>query len=201
MNNLTQYLISIGALREKNIIAAFEKIDRKDFVLPEYEDQAYEDHPLPIGHGQTISQPYTVAFMLELLHPQNGERILDIGSGSGWTTALLSDIAGQSGKVWGVEIIPELVKFGQDNLIKYDFPQTKIAEAGKILGLPREAPFDRILVSAASETLPKELIKQLKIGGILVMPVKTAIYRIKKISLAGLETKTFDGFTFVPLRL
>ena len=118
---LIEHLKSSGVLKNSNIIEAFEKIDRADFVLEEHKLESYEDHPIPIGRGQTISQPTTVAFMLELLSVQKGDKVLDIGSGSGWTTALLSELVGSTGEVFGVERVSELVEFGSKNLAKYDF--------------------------------------------------------------------------------
>ena len=199
MKNLVVNLITEGTLKTERIINAFLYVDRKNFILPEYEAEAYGDYPLPIGYGQTISQPTTVAFMLELLQPQKGEKILDIGSGSGWTTVLLANIIGPKGKVFGVEIIPDLVTFGQQNLAKYAYPQAQILQAGKKLGLPRQAPFDKILVSAASNNLPKELVTQLKIGGAMVIPIGHSIFKITKKSKTKLETQEFPGFAFVPL--
>ena len=206
MDKLVQHLKNLGVLKEPNIIAAFGAIDRKDFVLPDYREAAYEDYPLPIGLGQTISQPYTVAFMLELLQPKSGEKILDVGSGSGWTTALLSHIVGSKGYVYGTEIISELVAFGQRNLAKYQLPQAQIAqatppagEAGKKLGMAQEAPFDRILASATASSLPKELVEQLKVGGILVIPVRNDILQVRKISETKTNIQKFSGFVFVPL--
>lgn len=177
----------------------FEKIDRADFVGVDYQTEVYEDYPLPIGYGQTISQPFTVAFMLGLLNPQKGDEVLDIGSGSGWTTALLANAVGETGKVFGVEIIPELVEFGRKNLAKYDFPNAKIIQAGAELGLPSEAPFDRILVSAAAAEIPETLLQQLQVPGILVLPVKDTIVQIKKDATGEISKKEFPGFTFVPL--
>ena len=113
-------------LKTPRIRAAFEAVDRADFVTSGYLPEAYEDYPLPIGAGQTISQPSTVAFMLELLEPAEGQNILDIGCGSGWTTALLAHVAGGKGSVLGLERIPELVAFGGENLSKYGFPQETI---------------------------------------------------------------------------
>ena len=199
MDKLIQHLTSLGVLKEPNIIAAFGAIDRKDFVLPDYREAAYEDYPLPIGSGQTISQPYTVAFMLELLQPKSGEKILDVGSGSGWTTALLAHIAGSKGHVYGTEIIPELVTFGQRNLANYRLPQAQIVQAAKKLGMTQEAPFDRILASATASSLPKELVQQLKVGGILVIPVREDILRVRKISETKTDIQKFPGFMFVPL--
>ncbi|MBP6914401.1 protein-L-isoaspartate O-methyltransferase [Candidatus Parcubacteria bacterium] len=171
------------------------KVDRKDFVLKEYESEAYEDYPLPIGFGQTISQPSTVYFMLKLLNPQKGEKILDLGSGSGWTTALLREAVGKTGKVFGVEKIPELVELGRKNISKYNFNNVQILQAEKLLGLPQEAPFDKILVSASAKEIPQELVSQLKDKGIMVIPVENDILRIEK----GGRIEKYEGFVFVPL--
>lgn len=197
---LIKHLISSNVLKSKNIIEAFEAVDRADFVLEQYLYEAYEDHPLQIGFGLTISQPTTVAFMLELLQPKAGDKILDVGSGSGWTTALLAKIIGPRGIVFGVEIIPELVDFGRKNLQKYKFLNAKISQAKNMLGLPKEAPFDKILVSAAADTLPEELVGQLKIGGRMVLPIKNSIWRIDKISATEISREEFPGFVFVPLK-
>ncbi|HEY4497221.1 MAG TPA: protein-L-isoaspartate O-methyltransferase [Candidatus Paceibacterota bacterium] len=181
------------------IVKAFQKVDRKDFVLPEYTEYADVDEPLPIGHGQTISQPYTVAFMLELIEPQKGQRILDVGSGSGWTTALLAHIVGTKGRVYGTELIPDLVTFGKNNLKKYHFPHASIEQTGNILGLPKKGPFDRILVSAASAFIPQKLIDQLAVGGIMVIPIGNDVVKIKKISKKEITREAHSGFVFVPL--
>ena len=165
----------------------------------EYQAEANENYPLPIGFGQTISQPFTVAFMLKLLSPQEGDKVLDVGCGSGWTTALLANLVGKTGKVFGVEIIPELVEFGRKNLAKYNFPNAEIVQAGAELGLPSEAPFDRILVSAAAEEIPETLLRQLKAPGVMVLPVKNVIVQIKKDATGEISKKEFPGFAFVPL--
>lgn len=197
---LIHKLIGGGMLKTPRIIDAFKKIDRADFVPDEYKDEAYGDYPLPIGYGQTISQPSTVAFMLELLQPEEGNKILDVGSGSGWTTALLAQIVGSSGRVWGLELVPELVEFGRKNLGKYNFSWAEIHQAGAELGLPQEAPFDRILVSAAGEEMPPELISQLKAGGRLVIPIQNSVWKVDKISEKEIAKEEFPGFIFVPLK-
>ena len=188
-----------GFLKNPEIKKAFEKIDRADFVKEKYRIEAYEDYPLPIGYGQTISQPTTVAFMLELLNPQRGDRILDVGSGSGWTTALLCEIVGSGGEVFGVEIVPELIDFGKTNLAKYNFKNSQIIDVMGEIGLKKYAPYKKILVSASfEEEIPKELLEQLNINGILVAPVLNSIFKIKKLQNGKLEKKEYFGFSFVP---
>jgi protein-L-isoaspartate(D-aspartate) O-methyltransferase len=186
-------------LDNKILKDAFVAIDRKDFVLEDYAEEAYEDYALPLGQGSTISQPTTVAFMLELLDPQEGDNILDVGSGSGFTTALLAHIVGDKGKVSGVERIPEIVKLGQGNIKKYDFKNAEILQAGEEVGFSKEAPYDKILVSAAAEELPKKLLEQLKIGGTMIVPVYDNLWQVKKTSETDTEIKKFDRFEFVPL--
>ncbi len=196
---LIESMIQNGSLKSPKIIEAFQKIDRKYFVPDDLIDLIYIDRPLPIGKDQTISQPSTVAFMLEHLEPKEGDKILDIGSGSGWTTALLCQIAGERGSVQGVERVDELVEKGQKNLEKLNFKQNcSIQKAGEKLGIPGEE-FDKILVSASAKEIPKELFSQLKIGGILVIPVQNSIFRFKKISDDKVEAKEYPGFVFVPL--
>jgi len=199
MEELVNHLTEINVLKTREIIDAFNIVDRKDFVPAEYVNEAYGDFPLPIGYGQTISQPYTVAFMLELLGAKKGDRILDVGSGSGWTTALLSQIAGETGTVTGVERIPELLKFGANNLKKYKFPHAEICDADSGIGLPEKAPFDKILVSAAGREVPEKLVSQLKNYGVLVIPINNAIWRITKLPYGKLRKEKFEGFQFVPL--
>ena len=199
MNDLVAYLVNRGTLRTERIIAAFDKVDRAGFVVPEHRGHPYVDIPLPIGCCQTISQPYTVAFMLELLSPKEGERILDVGSGSGWTAALLSKIVGQKGFVYGVERVPELVRFGRDNVERAGIKNTEIVQAGDELGLKEKAPFDRILVSASAQELPAELVGQLKAGGTMVIPVGRAVWKVVRKPAGKTDVEKFEGFAFVPL--
>jgi protein-L-isoaspartate(D-aspartate) O-methyltransferase len=178
---------------------AFQAINRADFLRDEAKQARDIDTPLSIGHGQTNSQPSTVRLMLEWLNSQPGDKILDVGSGSGWTTALLSHVVGPTGEVYAVEKIPELVKFGADNNNRAGTKNVRFFEAGKVYGLPDFAPYDRILVSAAASKLPKELLRQLKIGGRLVVPVKNSIYVIDKTHKDIYESREYPGFVFVPL--
>ena len=182
-----------------SIEKAFLDVDRVNFVPDEAKDQVAIDAPLPIGFGQTISQPTTVKMMLEWLEPQSGDQVLDVGSGSGWAAALLANIIGPRGRVYAVELIPELVQFGRDNCAKAGIKNVTFYRAGGVVGLPEHAPYDKILVSAAAQKLPKELLEQLKIDGKLVIPIKNDILEITKNSQSEAETVTHPGFSFVPL--
>lgn len=203
MNESNETLISHlkekGLLKPKKLEDAFKTIDRVNFVLEDYKVEAYEDYPFPIGFNQTISQPTTVVFMLELMDLKSGENVLDVGSGSGWTTALIAEMIKPRGKVWGVEIIPELVEFGGKNLVKYNLPNAKIFQAGKKIGFSEHSPYDKILVSAEAQDLPQELLEQLKIGGIIVIPIKNTLYKIEKLASGKTKENAFPGFVFVPL--
>ena len=153
--DLVHKLLDEGVLKTPRIIAAFKKIDRADFVVDEYKGEAYGDYPLPIGYGQTISQPSTVALMLELLQPAEGDKVLDVGSGSGWTTALLAQIVGPKGKIFGLELVPELVKFGRENIARYNFPWAEIEQAREVIGKPEETPVNSAKSNVAMPICPK----------------------------------------------
>ena len=198
LHELVDDMIFSNMLKSPHIIDAFKEVDRKYFVPVSFAEHTYIDAPIPIGNSQTISQPSTVAFMLERLAPQEGDKVLDIGSGSGWTTALLCHIVGEEGSVTGVERVDALVEQGRENLSKFNFNHCRIKQAGEKLGLPGEQ-FERILVSASADEIPEELFSQLKIGGILVIPVENSIYKFKKVSEEEIKTEEFYGFVFVPL--
>ena len=202
MGKLVNNLIQNGYLKKDSIIEAFSHINRIEFVPKELELQADMDLALPIGFGQTISQPLVVAIMLELLDVQSGQKVLDIGSGSGWSTALLSHIVGKEGKVVAVERIEALTLWGEHNADKYGFVKNGIAKfhnADGSQGFSSEAPYDRILASASvMEEIPQALKDQLKVGGKMVIPVRNSIVYLEKESEDSFYKEEFPGFTFVP---
>lgn len=201
--NLIDSLIQEGWLKTPRIIEAFRKVKRIDFLPEDVKNLAEFDEALPIGYGQTISQPLVVAFMIEKLEPRPGQKILDIGSGSGWTTALLSQIVEQKGKIIAIEVVPELKEFGEKNVAKYNFIDRGIAEvvcSDGTKGYKGEAPFDRILASAAvQEKIPQAWREQLKVGGRIVTPIGSSIWVLEKKSESEFEEIEFPGFAFVPL--
>ncbi len=205
--SLINDLIQSKYLKTPEIINAFKKIKRRDFLLPGDEDKHEINAPLPIGYGQTISQPLTVAFMFELLRPKPGDKILDAGSGSGWTTAMLAEIVGEQGRVYGIERIKELKDFGEKNVMKYNFISKGVARiicGDAYQGLPEYAPYDKIIAAAAAEEVPEKLLKQLKTGGRLVMPIgrqyeSQDIVAVDKIGENKYNKERHMGFIFVPL--
>ncbi|GBE17150.1 protein-L-isoaspartate O-methyltransferase [bacterium BMS3Abin15] len=202
MSRLVNDLIKNGYLKTDIIIDAFSEIHRVNFIPKELESEAGANIPLPIGYGQTISQPLTVALMLELLDPGLGHNILDVGSGSGWTVALLSSIVGTKGKVTAAERIPELYEFGKKNADKFNFVKKGIAEFYNIdgsKGYEKNSPYDRIIVSAMTEDIPRPLKEQLKVGGKMVIPVHNDIWYIEKKGEDDLYIEKYSGFSFVPL--
>jgi len=199
---LIDSLIKERWLKTPRIIEAFRKIKRVDFLPEDMKDMAEMNEALPIGFGQTISQPLVVAFMMELLEPKEGEKILDVGSGSGWTTALLSEIVGKTGRVIAVELVPELKEFGEKNVSKYSFIEEGIAEfvcADGSKGYEKEALYDKILASASAGELPAAWKEQLKIGGRIVAPIGNSIWLFVKKSETELKEIEHPGFVFVPL--
>ena len=198
--DLIQKLISEKTLATPRIIKAFEAIDRKDFVLPELQAGAYDDRPLSIGYNATISQPTTVAIMLEKLRPRPGQKILEIGTGSGYMTALLAHLAGKKGKIFSIECAPELKEFAEQNLKKYDFKNISLFTGDGKLGLNEYKPFDRIVSSASGSEVPKIWKSQLKISGRLVAPVGSSLVLLDKASKRKFKEEKIPGFIFVPLQ-
>jgi len=181
------------------VAAAFDAVRRAAFLRPETRRQAGYDGPLAIGGGQTNSQPRTVADMLRLLQVRPGHRVLDVGAGSGWTTALLGHLVGATGRVTGVELVPDLARWGEENVrgTPYDSASVRAAEPG-VLGLPDLAPYDRILVSADADRVPGELLAQLADPGRLVLPVAGRMTLVVRSD--GVDQFTEHGYyRFVPL--
>src|SRR3989344_4363311 len=166
---LIDKIILEGNLKTDNIIKAFRKVQREKFVLSEHKDYAYADEPLPIFKKQTISQPSTVAIMTEALKPEKGNNILEIGSGSGYQAAILSEIVGSKGRVVTIERHHELAEFARKNL--EGRKNVILIEGDGTLGCQEYAPYDRIIVTAEAPLLPEALIKQLKEKGRLVIPI------------------------------
>jgi protein-L-isoaspartate(D-aspartate) O-methyltransferase len=181
------------------VSAAFDAVAREEFLPAAQRSRAAYDGPLPIGHGQTSSQPRTVAAMLRLLEVAPGHRVLDVGAGSGWTTALLAHLVGSIGLVVGVELVPELAAWGEQNVRRTsgDWASVRRAVPG-VLGVPHRAPYDRILVSSEATELPSELVDQLVPDGRMVVPVRGRMTLV----VAGPEeirTSHHGSYRFVPL--
>jgi protein-L-isoaspartate(D-aspartate) O-methyltransferase len=173
-------------VQDTAVLRAMRRVPRHLFVPDDVRPYAYEDRPLPIGRGQTISQPYIVAYMTELLQLSPAHTVLEIGTGSGYQAAVLAEIARQ---VYSLEIVPDLADSARRALAQAGYRNIEVRTANGYLGWPERAPFDRIIVTAAPPEIPQALIDQLAVGGIMVVPVGTSYQEIVII------TKTPDGVT------
>lgn len=201
-DRLIEHLVRNGYLTSPSVIQAFRSINRAEFVPEKFVREAEADIPLPIGYGQTISQPATVAIMLELLDARLGQNVLDVGSGSGWTSALLAHIVGKEGRVIALERLPELSQMTRHNVTKFNFVKTgrvKCLVGNGYEGYLAEQPYDRILVSAAAESVPSALTQQLAVGGKMVLPVRHHLCFIERRGPDEYHQEEFPGFLFVPL--
>ncbi len=198
---LVNFLVYEGELNSQSLKTALLKIDRRFFVSPKLQNEAYENYPLPIGEWQTISQPSTVVFMLEKLQPQLGQNILEVGSGCGWVSALLAFIVGNKGRVTGIDIIPELVELARDNTKRFNFNNLEFIAGDGSKGFIKLAPYERIIVSAGAKTIPQALIEQLKDGGRMVIPVGDYLQDMMVVEKKGkwIKKVAYPGFVFVPL--
>ncbi len=187
--------------RAADVAAAMRAVDRAAFLPPDQRPHAYEDRALPLGHGSTGSQPSTVAAMLRLLAVPVGARVLDVGAGSGWTTALLARLVGPTGEVLGLELEPAVAAWGAGNVAAAGLPWARLEVADRdVLGRPRPGGWDRVLVSAAAAELPTALVEQLAPGGVLVAPVGRTMHRVVRRPDGGTDVTTHGSYLFVPLR-
>jgi len=166
---LVQELIDGWGISDPNVLRAMRTVPRHEFVPAEYLDQAYENHPLPIGYGQTISQPYIVAWMTELLELQPGEKVLEIGTGSGYQAAILAELG--TVDVYSIEIVPELAEAAGRRLKELGYDRVRGKQGDGYYGWPEYAPFDAIIVTAAPDHVPAPLAGQLTDGGRMVIPI------------------------------
>jgi len=199
LNLLIGHLESQGVLSSKKLKQVLQKVDRKNFVPENLKAMAYSDQALPLTAGQTISQPTTVVFMLERLKVEPGQKILDIGAGSGWASCILGELAGDKGEVFAYEINKEVGKLGEKNVKEFGLKNIHyfITDAAK--AWQKNAPYDRIHSAAAFEKIPEDLKQALKIGGILVAPTADGYMRkITRVAKDEFKEEKYYGFVFVP---
>ena len=197
--NMVETQLRARGIRDERLLRAMATVPRHEFVEPRYRDQAYEDHPLPIGAGQTVSQPYIVALMLEILQLEPSSKVLEIGTGSGYLTARLARL---SARVYSVERHPQLAREAEDTLSRLGFSNITVLVGDGSKGLPEHAPFDAIVVSAAASQIPAPLLDQLREGGRMIIPVGPSeaqeLQLIQKREGKPLIT-VLEGCRFVPL--
>lgn len=192
--------IEARGIRDRNVLRVMGEIPRHLFVPPELQSHAYEDHPLPIGHGATISQPFIVAWMTDLLQPSKTHRVLEIGTGSGYQAAVLSRLVKS---VYSIEIVPELARSAAKRLAQLGYHNVAVREGNGYQGWPAEAPFDRIVLTAAPADIPKALVDQLAPGGRLVAPVGKSLEQslivVDKTRTGTLRIRSVGAVAFVPM--
>jgi protein-L-isoaspartate(D-aspartate) O-methyltransferase len=190
--------IKARGVKEPRVLAAMLKVERHLFVPKDLHPNAYSDQPLPIGEGQTISQPYIVALMTELLDLRGEEKVLEVGTGSGYQAAILAELAKE---VYTIEIIEKLATSAEKLLLDLSYKNIKVKAGDGYLGWPEAAPFDAIIVTCAPDHIPKPLMDQLREGGRMVIPVGESTQELKKIVKRGgkLETTNVIPVIFVPM--
>ena len=193
-------IVALG-IEDPAVVTAMAAVPRHEFVPVEYLDQAYENHPLPIGLGQTISQPYIVALMSEQASIQPGDKVLEIGTGSGYQAAVLAEL---SDEVYTIEILETLASSATDRLKRLGYGKVQTRRGDGYEGWPEEAPFDAILVTAAPDHVPPPLVAQLAIGGVMVIPIGPVggyqeLWRIERVDAEQVEASSLGGVRFVPL--
>ncbi|MDI7260091.1 MAG: protein-L-isoaspartate(D-aspartate) O-methyltransferase [Thermodesulfobacteriota bacterium] len=195
---MVQTQIKDRGVKDARVLAAMLKVERHRFVPKEYQSRAYSDQPLPIGEGQTISQPYIVAVMTELLELKGEEKVLEIGTGSGYQAAILAELVKE---VYTIEIVEPLATMAKNRLLELEYRNIQVKAGDGYLGWPEVAPFDAIIVTAAPDHIPKPLLDQLKEGGRLVVPVGTHSQELKKVVKRSgrIETTGIISVIFVPM--
>jgi protein-L-isoaspartate(D-aspartate) O-methyltransferase len=190
--------IRARGVRDPRVLDALTKVPRHLFLPEGQRDEAYQDRPIPIGHGQTISQPYIVAYMTEALQVGSAHRVLEIGTGCGYQTAILAELAAE---VYSIELVPELAERARRALAAQGYTNVQILTGDGYAGWPEHAPFDRILGAAAAEDVPPVLVDQLADGGILVIPVGTWSQELRVLQKRGshLDTLATLPVRFVPM--
>jgi len=190
--------IEARGIKDSLVLAAMRKVPRHLFVPERYRSEAYADHPLPIGYGQTISQPYIVAYMTEALRLKGGEKVLEIGTGSGYQAAVLAEIADS---VFTIEIIPELAESARERLRRLGYKNIFVLCGDGYRGWPEHAPFDAIIVTAAPDHIPGPLVEQLKVGGRMVIPVGSVYQELFLVvkTERGVEKRPLLPVRFVPM--
>jgi len=187
-------------IADPRVLEAMARVPRHEFVPVGRRGEAYEDSPLPIGHGQTISQPYIVAFMTAALDPKPGDRVLEVGTGSGYQAAVMSGLVAE---VYTMEIVEPLAKRAEADLQRLGYGNVKVRAGNGYLGWPEAAPFDAIIVTCAPEKVPQALVDQLKVGGRMIIPVGSQWGAQELILLrktpAGLERQAVLPVRFVPM--
>lgn len=201
---LAEHWESAGTIKDKRLIKAFKDVPREKFIRQVHMKDAYGDFPLPIGHGQTISQPTTVMIMTEALELNPGDKVLEVGAGSGYQAAIISEMVGTKGTVISTEIVSELVVFATENLKSAGIKNVEVVCWDGSKGYEKQAPYDKIIVTAACPKIPKPLVEQLKEGGILVAPVGSLVFgqkmlKVKKVK-GVLQEQNLGRFVFVPLK-
>ena len=190
--------IKSRGVRDPRVLSAMLKVERHLFVPKEFRDSAYSDQPLPIGEGQTISQPYIVALMTELLELKGGERVLEVGTGSGYQAAILAELAAE---VYTIEIVEKLASSAKKVLLESGYQNIKVKAGDGYLGWPEAAPFDAIIITCAPDHIPEPLLDQLREKGRMVVPVGTYSQELKKIvkKSGKIETTDITPVIFVPM--
>jgi len=201
---LVALLKELGYIRSFKVEKAMLTVPRELFVPEDVREYVYDDRPLPIGYGQTISAPSIVAHMTELLDPMPGDKVLEIGTGSGYQAAILAEIVGLEGCVWSIERVPELAEFAKRNLERTGYlGRVKVVVGDGSLGYKPEAPYDRIMVTAAAPRIPEPLIEQLKPKGRLVAPIGPFPFQVllvvDKMEDGSIEVRRDIEVVFVPL--